>query len=103
MTVDLVNGTAHGTASGDAANVGTDAILGGVTRVIGSNFNDTIIGDGNNNVIEGLGGNDALDGGGGNDTVSYSRAPGGVTVNLNDPSRRIPSRLERTRCPISRM
>ena len=86
VTVDLLNGTAHGTASGDAANVGTDTILGGVTRVIGSNFNDTITGDGNNNVIEGLGGNDALDGGGGNDTVSYSRAPGGVTVNLNDPS-----------------
>ena len=51
---------------------------------MGSNFNDTIIGDGNNNVIEGLGGNDALDGRG-DDTWATPRAPGGGTVNLNDP------------------
>ena len=87
VTVDLLAGTAHGTAPGDVANVGTDTIMGGVSRVIGSNFNDTITGDGNNNVIEGGFGNDVLDGGGGNDTLSYQHATGGagnvgVTVNL---------------------
>ena len=46
VTVDLVGGTAHGTALGDVANVGTDT-FSGVSRVIGSNFNDTITGDGN--------------------------------------------------------
>jgi Ca2+-binding RTX toxin-like protein len=50
-----------------------------VSRVLGSNFSDTITGDGNDNVIEGGSGNDILDGDGGIDTVSYSRAPSGVT------------------------
>jgi Ca2+-binding RTX toxin-like protein len=56
-----------GTATGNGS-VGSDYILGGVTRVRGSNFNDSISGDGNNNVLEGLGGNDTLTGLGGNDT-----------------------------------
>jgi Ca2+-binding RTX toxin-like protein len=66
VTVDLVAGTAAGNAS-----VGTDTITGGVTRVRGSNFNDTISGDGNNNVLEGLGGDDTLTGLGGNDTFLF--------------------------------
>ena len=81
VTVDMVAGTAHGTAAGDVANVGSDTFTG-VNRVIGSNFNDTITGDGNDNVIEGGPGNDTLDGGGGNDTASYQRAGGSVTVSL---------------------
>ena len=83
VTVDLVGGTAHGTAPGDVANVGTDTFTG-VSRVIGSNFNDTITGDGNNNVLEGGPGNDTMDGGGGSDTASYVHAGGGVTVDLNN-------------------
>ena len=81
VTVDMVAGTAHGTAAGDVANVGSDTFTG-VNRVIGSNFNDAITGDGNDNVIEGGPGNDTLDGGGGNDTASYQRAAGSVTVSL---------------------
>jgi Ca2+-binding RTX toxin-like protein len=82
VTVNLLAGTASGDSS-----VGFDTFTG-VSRVLGSNSNDTITGDGNNNVIEGLFGNDILDGGGGNDTVSYQRAPGGpgnvgVTVDLS--------------------
>jgi Ca2+-binding RTX toxin-like protein len=83
VTIDLVGGTAHGTAPGDAANVGTDT-FSGVNRVIGSNFNDAIAGDSNNNVLEGGPGNDTMDGGAGNDTASYVHAPGGVTVDLNN-------------------
>ena len=83
VTVDLVAGTAHGTAAGDVANVGNDTFIG-VNRVIGSNFNDTITGDGNDNVIEGGAGNDTIDGGVGNDTASYQHAGGGVTVDLNN-------------------
>ena len=44
VTVDL----AAGIASGDAS-VGTDTITGGVNRVRGSNFNDTLSGDANDN------------------------------------------------------
>jgi Ca2+-binding RTX toxin-like protein len=76
VTVDL----AAGVASGDAS-VGTDTILGGVARVRGSNFNDTISGDSTNNILEGQGGadrlegregNDALTGGAGADTFVYA-------------------------------
>ena len=81
VTVDMVAGTAHGTAAGDVANVGSDTFTG-VNRVIGSNFNDAITGDGGDNVIEGGAGNDTLDGGLGNDTASYQRAAGSVTVSL---------------------
>jgi Ca2+-binding RTX toxin-like protein len=64
VTVDLTAGTASGDPS-----VGTDTITGGVTRVRGSNFNDTISGDANPNILEGQGGNDVIDGRGGNDTL----------------------------------
>ena len=65
VSVDLALGTATGNAS-----VGTDTILGGVTRVQGSNFNDTIQGDGTNNSLNGQSGNDRLDGRGGNDSLN---------------------------------
>ena len=63
VTVDLVAGTATGTA------IGSDTFTG-VSRVRGSNNNDTISGDGNVNFLEGQGGNDRLDGRGGNDTLT---------------------------------
>jgi hypothetical protein len=68
VTVNLVAGTAIGNAS-----VGTDTILGGVTRVRGSNFND---------VITGSSSNDTLEGQGGNDRAIFNNATGAINVQL---------------------
>jgi Ca2+-binding RTX toxin-like protein len=68
VTVDLAAGTATGNAS-----VGTDTILGGVTRVRASNFND---------VMTGSAANDTLEGQGGNDRAIFSNATGAITINL---------------------
>ncbi len=65
VMVDL----AAGTASGDAS-VGTDSLLGGISRIRGSQFNDELRGDGNANVIEGQNGDDILIGRGGSDTLT---------------------------------
>jgi len=65
VTVDLAAGTATGNAS-----VGIDTILGGVSRVLGSGFNDIITGNEFNNTLNGQGGNDTLTGGAGNDTLT---------------------------------
>jgi Ca2+-binding RTX toxin-like protein len=65
VTVDLAAGTAIGNSS-----VGSDTILGGVARVRGSNFNDTILGGFGNNILEGQDGNDRLTGREGNDTLN---------------------------------
>ncbi|MFZ5689766.1 MAG: type I secretion C-terminal target domain-containing protein [Pseudomonadota bacterium] len=65
VTVNLAAGTAVGNAS-----VGTDTILGGVSRVLGSDFNDTLIGNEFNNVLNGQGGNDIIDGAAGTDTLT---------------------------------
>ena len=46
VTVDLLAGTAHGTAPGDLANVGTDTFTG-VNIVRGSQFDDTLLGSNN--------------------------------------------------------
>ncbi|MGX1213567.1 hypothetical protein AB7M42_003832 [Bradyrhizobium diazoefficiens] len=70
VTVDLSLGTAHGTAGGDLANVGTDTITGGVNSVQGSNFNDTLIGGGGNELFFGGGGSDTINAGGGNDQIT---------------------------------
>ncbi|SDM85099.1 VCBS domain-containing protein [Afipia sp. GAS231] len=70
VTVDLSLGTAHGTAGGDVANVGTDTITGGVNSVQGSNFNDTLIGSAANESFFGGSGNDSISAGGGNDTIT---------------------------------
>jgi Ca2+-binding RTX toxin-like protein len=68
-TAGIMVDLALGIATGDAS-VGTDTILGGVARVNGSNFADSILGDGNNNNLSGQGGNDWLDGRAGNDTLT---------------------------------
>jgi VCBS repeat-containing protein len=72
VTVDLSAGTAHGTAAGDVANVGTDTITGGVNSVQGSAFGDSLIGNGNSNIFTGGGGNDTIDGGGSGDIAIFS-------------------------------
>ena len=88
MTVDLDSptvgvpgstGIAYGTASGDVASIGIDTIFGGVNRVRGSNFNDTISGDANNNVLDGRGGNDMLTGRAGADQFIYSTGNDTIT------------------------
>jgi Ca2+-binding RTX toxin-like protein len=65
VTVNLAAGTAVGNAS-----VGSDTILGGVSRVRGSSHNDTITGDGLNNILEGQIGNDNIKGGAGSDGLN---------------------------------
>jgi hypothetical protein len=77
VTVDLVAGTAHGNGS-----VGDDTITGGVSRVRGSNFNDTLTGNANS-ILEGGPGADALSGpSGGSVTAVYDHASSGITVDL---------------------
>ncbi len=74
VTVDLSLGTAHGTAAGDAAAIGTDTITGGVFSITGSAFADTLIGDANSNMFVGGGGNDTIDGGASGDIAVFSGA-----------------------------
>ncbi|MCZ7660304.1 MAG: cadherin domain-containing protein [Xanthobacteraceae bacterium] len=64
VTADIAAGTASGNAS-----VGSDTFMG-VSRIRGSNFDDTIAGGAGNNVLEGQGGNDILIGRGGADTLT---------------------------------
>jgi hypothetical protein len=64
VTVNLSTDSATGDAS-----VGDDTIIGGVTRVRGSQFDDHITGNAANNNLEGQGGDDTLIGGGGNDIL----------------------------------
>jgi len=64
VTVDLAAGTASGNAS-----VGNDTIHGGVARLDGSNFDDTLSGSAASETIDGVRGNDRIAGGGGNDLL----------------------------------
>lgn len=74
----------YGRAEWRAANgtLLTQATTFGVHNVIGSQNGDTIRGDRADNVIEGMAGADFMDGEGGIDTLSYARAPDGVTLNM---------------------
>ena len=74
VTVNLATGRGEG---GDAEG---DMLIG-ITRIVGSNYKDTLTGDEQDNYFRGMGGADVLDGGGGIDTAAYNRA-GGVTVDL---------------------
>ena len=85
MTVNLQTGSATGDMS-----VGTDVILGGVTAVRGSSFNDSITGRSDNGSnsenFDGWGGDNSIDGNGGFDRVRYDgqtiAGPIGILVNL---------------------
>ena len=90
VTVDLLAGTARGTAAGDIANVGVDTFTG-VNAITGSDFNDTLLGTNSLthvDVFYGGKGNDFIDGRSGYDFVSYtnfldpSAVTGGISVNL---------------------
>jgi Cadherin domain/RTX calcium-binding nonapeptide repeat (4 copies) len=85
VTVDLSLGTAHGTAAGDAAAIGTDTITGGVNSITGSAFGDMLTGDGNSNTFVGGGGNDTIDGGGSGDIAIFTGTLGQYTITLNSP------------------
>ena len=77
-------GSAHGTAGGDAANVGTDSFIGGVNSAIGSNFGDVYDASGFNNgynSFQGNAGNDQITGNGGTQ-VQYGNATSGVTITI---------------------
>jgi Ca2+-binding RTX toxin-like protein len=74
VTVNLASGTSSGPHGADTFE--------NIDGIQGSNFDDTLTGDGNVNALIGRGGNDRLDGGGNVDTVSYTAAPGSVTVDL---------------------
>jgi Ca2+-binding RTX toxin-like protein len=76
VTVTLGAG-GSGTATGDAS-VGTDTFVSGVTRVRGSEFDDTISGNGTNNFLEGRGGGDTLTGGAGADHFVYTATTDGL-------------------------
>ena len=89
VTVDLAAGTGHGTAAGDAAQVGNDT-FSGVTGVRGSAFADTLLGNNDPkgvDVFYGGAGNDFIDGKAGYDLVIYwplvdNTVTGGITVNM---------------------
>ncbi|SDK25260.1 MULTISPECIES: VCBS domain-containing protein [Bradyrhizobium] len=84
VTVDLALGTAHGTAAGDIANVGTDTFTG-VNAVMGSMFDDTLLGSAGNDTFQGLAGNDYIDGRGGFDTAQYNNltyVTGAISVDM---------------------
>ena len=83
VTVDLSLGTAHGTAAGDLAAVGTDTFTGGVNSITGSAFGDTLIGDANSNTFVGGGGNDTIDGGGSGDIAIFSGSRAQYTITTN--------------------
>src|SRR5262249_44801820 len=65
-------GLGYGTAADDLAGVGTDTFFGGVTRVRGSAYADTIYGSGVGDMIQGGAGDDFIDGRGGNDVAVYT-------------------------------
>ncbi len=84
VTVDIAAGTAHGTAAGDVANVGTDTFTG-VNAVMGSMFDDTLLGSALNDTFQGLAGNDFIDGRGGFDTAQYNNLTyitGAISVDM---------------------
>ena len=90
VTVDLLAGTAHGTAANDVANVGTDTFTG-VNAIIGSDFNDTLLGSNtltHTDVFYGGKGDDFIDGRAGYDFITYTSflnptsVTGGILVNL---------------------
>jgi Ca2+-binding RTX toxin-like protein len=63
-------GIAFGTAAGDAAGVGTDRIVSGISQVRGSQFADVITGSANADTLDGQAGDDIINGGGGNDRIT---------------------------------
>ncbi|MGH1350055.1 MAG: beta strand repeat-containing protein [Methyloligellaceae bacterium] len=85
VTVDLLAGTAFGSAVGGASNIGTDTLLGGISTIRGSTFDDTLFGSNSSNfeMFEGREGNDFIDGqGGDNDWADYKNSANGIIANL---------------------
>ena len=66
----------------DIENVGGSNGFGDTLR--GNGSSNRLYGVGGNDMLEGRGGSDILDGGMGSDTATYSSAPSGVSVDLNN-------------------
>ena len=85
VTVDLDAGTAVSTNPGDTANIGSDT-FSGVTRVRGSDFDDTLLGGNSSFVFEQFrpgAGNDYIDGRGGfSDELRYTSTSQNVIIDL---------------------
>ena len=87
VTVDLLAGSAVGTAPDDIASIGSDTISG-ISQVRGSSFDDTLRGSNTaafTEVFEGWSGNDQIDGLGGFDVVAFGNnivTAAGVAVNM---------------------
>jgi VCBS repeat-containing protein len=84
VTVDLAAGNSHSTDIGDSAGVGVDTFTG-VSRAIGSAFDDFIYGASTNDQLRGEAGNDYIDGRGGFDIADYLGLfnPAGITAWLD--------------------
>ncbi len=63
--------TARGLDPSDIAQVGVDTLVGGISAVRGSNFNDDLIGSAGNDSFEGMSGSDFINGNGGFDLARY--------------------------------
>jgi Ca2+-binding RTX toxin-like protein len=77
VTVDL------SVTGGQVTGAGNDTLTG-IEDLIGSQYDDDLTGDDADNMLEGGRGDDTIDGGVGRDTASYAKAPGGVTIDLNN-------------------
>lgn len=85
ITVNLADGTATSSASGDAAGIGTD-VLTSIENVIAGYHDDSITGNADKNTILGDAGNDTLSGGEGRDYLNGGEGndylDGGAGVDL---------------------
>ena len=69
------------TGSASDGQGGTDNLLS-ITRVLGSNFADTLLGNDADNEFTGFAGNDTINGGNGFDSVRYDQATGAMSIDL---------------------
>ena len=83
VVVDLVAGTANAGGLG-ATNVGSDTLVGGINRIAGSHFGDSLTGGADDDMesFRGMDGNDTIDGSTGYDESDYWLSAEGVTATL---------------------
>ncbi|MEH6475104.1 MAG: calcium-binding protein, partial [Sneathiella sp.] len=81
VVVDLVAGTANAGGLG-ATNVGSDTLVGGINRIAGSHFGDSLTGGADDDMesFRGMDGNDTIDGSTGYDESDYWLSSEGITA-----------------------